>query len=316
MPQRIQHGSLQISDVLYHLINDEIIPGTEIDVNDFWASLESIVDDLAPKNRALLEKREQLQKQIDQWHQQQTGSHDANLYKQFLQDIGYLVPEGDDFQITTDNVEPEIAQQAGPQLVVPIMNARFALNAANARWGSLYDALYGTDVIPETDGADKGTSFNPVRGEKVIAFARKFLDGATPLSGGSHAAATLYSVKDNSLHVTQLDGSVVSLQDRSQFIGYQGESAAPTAILLRHNNLHFEIQINREDHIGKSDSAGISDIILEAALTTIMDCEDSVAAVDATDKSLAYRNWLGLMKGDLSENIEKNGQTIHSQDER
>jgi malate synthase len=310
MTQRIQQGGLQIAATLYSLVNDEIIPGTGLTADGFWQSLESILNDLAPKNRALLAKRDQLQAQIDEWHRQQNGQHNFAAYKQFLIEIGYLVPEGDDFQISTTSVEPEIAEQAGPQLVVPIMNARFALNAANARWGSLYDALYGTDVIPETDGAEKGSSFNPLRGEKVIAFGRQLLDQATPLANGSHSEATLYTIKENSLHISLLDGSATILQDRSQFIGYTGDAVTPTAILLRHNNLHIEIQLDRDHHIGRDDNAGVKDIVLEAALTTIMDCEDSVAAVDADDKSLAYRNWLGLMKGDLTETMQKSGKSI------
>ncbi len=309
MTQRIQQGGLQIADVLYNLVNDEIIPGTGIESTHFWQSLEAILDDLAPKNRALLAKRDQLQAQIDEWHQNNT-SHDAAAYKQFLIDIGYLVTEGPDFHISTSNVEPEIATQAGPQLVVPIMNARFALNAANARWGGLYDALYGTDVISEQDGAEKGGAYNPIRGAKVIAFGRQFLDQATPLAAGSHAQVTQYSVKDNALLATLTDGSEVTLADTTQFVGYQGSTDNAAAVLLKHNNLHIDIQIDRNHHIGKDDAAGIKEIVLESALTTIMDCEDSVAAVDADDKSLAYRNWLGLMKGDLEEQLEKGGKTI------
>jgi malate synthase len=310
MTQRIQQGGLQIADSLYSLVNEEIIPGTGISADDFWQSLETILNDLAPKNRALLAKRDQLQAQIDYWHRNNVGLQDFAAYKQFLMEIGYLVPEGDDFQISTKNVEPEIAEQAGPQLVVPILNARFALNAANARWGSLYDALYGTDVIPETDGAEKGSSFNTIRAEKVISYGRNFLDDAFPLENGSHSDATLYSINESSLHISLLDGSVTSLQDRSQFIAYNGETSTPSVILLRHNNLHAEIQIDREHQIGSSDSAGIKDILMEAALTTIVDCEDSVAAVDAEDKTLAYRNWLGLMKGDLSETMQKGGKAF------
>lgn len=310
MTERIQQGGLQIAAQLYHLINDEIAPGTGIEPSAFWQALEQILHDLGPKNRALLAKREQLQTAIDNWHRAQQGSHNPAAYKQFLTDIGYWVPEGDDFAISTANVEPEIALQAGPQLVVPIMNARFALNAANARWGSLYDALYGTDVIPEHNGAQKAGAYNPVRGDKVIAYGREFLDSATPLAQGSHQAAKAYRVKDQRLEISLIDGSSTTLADESQLAGFCGEASAPTAILLKHHNLHIEIQIDRNHHIGQGDSAGVKDIVLEAALTTIMDCEDSVAAVDAEDKSLAYRNWLGLMKGDLTESLEKGGKTI------
>jgi len=310
MTQRIQQGGLQIADTLYNLVNDKIIPGTGLDAAEFWQSLELILDDLAPKNRALLEKRETLQAQIDEWHRAQKGQLDAKAYKQFLIDIGYLVAEGDDFHITTDNVEPEIATQAGPQLVVPIMNARFALNAANARWGSLYDALYGTDVISEEGGAERGGAYNPTRGEKVIAYARRFLDQAAPLSSGAHDAVAQYTIVDGALVALLLDGLTVELANPSQLVGYNGDASAPTAILIEHNNLHVEIQIDRSHHIGKHDSAGVKDLLVESAITTIMDCEDSVAAVDAEDKSLAYSNWLGLMKGDLQESLQKGDKTI------
>ncbi|MDG1772820.1 MAG: malate synthase G [Oceanicoccus sp.] len=309
MTQRTQQGGLQIADELFNLINNDIAPGTGIEPEQFWSALEQILNDLGPKNKALLDKRDQLQRQIDQWHQA-NGAGDAAAYKAFLTEIGYLVPEGEDFQITTEGVEPEIATQAGPQLVVPIMNARFALNAANARWGSLYDALYGTDVIPEDDGAEKTGAYNPVRGDKVIAYGRNVLNDATPLAESSHDSVSQYSVVDAQLQIKLTDGSTTVLSDPAQFIGYQGNAETPDAILLKHNNLHIEIQIDRNHHIGKHDSAGVKDILMEAALTTIMDCEDSVAAVDAEDKSVAYRNWLGLMKGDLEESLEKGGKTI------
>ncbi|GAL17515.1 malate synthase G [Vibrio maritimus] len=315
MSNRIQQGSLNIDSTLYNLVNEQIIPGTGIEADAFWQSFESILSDLAPKNRALLVKRDDLQHQIDVWHQERAGQAiDPVEYKTFLQQIGYLVPEVDDFEITTENVEPEIATQAGPQLVVPIMNARFALNAANARWGSLYDALYGTDVIGEEDGAERGGSFNPVRGEKVVAYAREFLDSAAPLNGVSHREVAQYSISNvsvgNTLTATLTNGEEVTLMDSTQFIGYQGEASSPSCILLKHNNLHIEIQIDPNTPIGRVDAAGIKDVVVEAALTTIMDCEDSVAAVDGEDKALAYRNWLGLMKGDLQESLEKNGKTI------
>ncbi|MBL4830753.1 MAG: malate synthase G, partial [Aliivibrio sp.] len=310
MSLRIQQGSLHIDSTLYALVNDQIIPGTGIQADDFWLSFEKILNDLAPKNRALLVKRERLQKQIDVWHKERIGQTlNPVEYKTFLQDIGYLVAEGEDFQVTTASVEPEIATQAGPQLVVPIMNARFALNAANARWGSLYDALYGTDVISEESGAEKGSSFNPIRGTKVIAYGRELLDNSAPLNGASHKEVTHYSV-DNGLKARLSSGEHVKLSDSSQLIGYQGDALAPTAILLKHNSLHLEIQIDPTTVVGKLDTAGVKDILVESALTTIMDCEDSVAAVDGEDKALAYRNWLGLMKGDLQESVQKNGKTL------
>ncbi len=310
MTQRIQQGGLQIAETLYQLVNEEIIPGTGIEPEPFWQALEQILTDLGPKNRLLLAKRDQLQAQIDEWHRSKPGQPELASYKQFLTDIGYLVPAGEDFSISTEQVEPEIAQQAGPQLVVPIMNARFALNAANARWGSLYDALYGTDVIPEEGGAERGGAYNPVRGVRVIAYGRQFLDDNTPLSKGSHREVSAYSIEDGKLTATLNNGDRSELADPGLLVGYQGEAETPSAILLRHHNLHLEIQIDREHHIGKGDPAGVKDILLESALTTIMDCEDSVAAVDAEDKSIAYRNWLGLMKGDLQESLEKGGQTI------
>ena len=309
--QRIQQGGLQIASELYSLVNDEIIPGTGIAADHFWQSLEAILTDLGPVNKALLAKRDDLQQQIDDWHRERAGQpHDFAAYKAFLTEIGYLQPEGEDFQITTENVEPEIASQAGPQLVVPIMNARFALNAANARWGSLYDALYGTDVISEDDGATKGPGYNPVRGDKVVAWGREFLDSSLPLTSGSHSEVSAYIVSGSDLKATLKSGEVAGLQNAAALVAYQGEAGAPTAILLQHNNLHIEIQIDRAHAIGERDLAGVKDIVLESALTTIMDCEDSVAAVDAEDKSLAYRNWLGLMKGDLQENLDKGGKTI------
>jgi malate synthase len=310
MSGRAQQGSLQIDNTLYTLIQQDILPGSGIESRRFWQSFEEIINDLTPKNRALLAKRDSLQQQIDKWHQAHQGqSHDPVAYKALLQQIGYLVPEGDDFQIETEQVEPEIAVQAGPQLVVPIMNARFALNAANARWGSLYDALYGTDAISEEDGAERGSSYNPVRGSKVISFAREFLDSVAPLNGASHKECTRYSI-NSGLSATLDNGEQVTLVDDSQLIGYQGDADNPGAILLRHNNLHLEIQIDPQTPIGRHDSAGVKDILLEAALTTIMDCEDSVAAVDGEDKALAYRNWLGLMKGDLQDTFEKNGKLM------
>ncbi len=311
MTERIQKGGLQIAASLYQLVSDKIAPGTGVEPDAFWASFEAILNDLAPKNRALLVKRDEFQAQIDAWHRERAGQpHDANAYKSFLTEIGYLLPEGDDFKVSTENVDSEIALQAGPQLVVPVKNARFALNAANARWGSLYDALYGTDAISEADGAEKGTNYNPVRGAKVIAFARAHLDQAAPLARGSHADASRYTVKDGQLTVTLTDASEVGLAETEKFLGYNGDPATPSAVLLKNNGLHIEIQIDRESPIGKSDPAGVKDLLVEAAVTTIMDCEDSVAAVDAEDKVEVYENWLGLMQGTLEDSFEKGGKTV------
>lgn len=311
MTERVQVGGLQVAKVLYDFVNDEAIPGTGVDALAFWAGASAIIHELGPKNRALLAKRDDLQARIDNWHQSHAAKpHDAVAYKAFLQEIGYLLPEVEDFHATTENVDDEIARMAGPQLVVPIMNARFALNAANARWGSLYDALYGTDALPEEGGAEKGTGYNPVRGAKVIAFARAFLDEAAPLAGSSHVDATGYAIDGGKLVVSLKSGASAGLQNPAQLIGFQGEAAAPKAVLLKHNGNHFEIQIDRDSLIGKTDAAGVKDVLMEAALTTIMDCEDSVAAVDADDKVVAYKNWLGLMKGDLAEQVAKGGSTF------
>jgi malate synthase len=311
MTERVQVGGLQVAKVLYDFVNNEAIPGTGIAADQFWAGAAAVIKDLAPKNRALLAKRDELQAQIDAWHQARQGqAHDAAAYKAFLQEIGYLLPEPEDFQATTANVDEEIARLAGPQLVVPVMNARFALNASNARWGSLYDALYGTDVISEEGGAEKGKGYNKVRGDKVIAFARAFLDEAAPLAAGSHVDSTGYKIVDGKLVVSLKGGSNSGLRDDAQLIGFQGEASAPVAVLLKHNGLHFEIQIDAASPIGSTDAAGVKDVLMEAALTTIMDCEDSVAAVDADDKVVVYKNWLGLMKGDLAEQVAKGGQTF------
>ncbi|UZK03743.1 malate synthase G [Venatoribacter cucullus] len=307
----VQKGGIQVAQALYDFVNEKAIPGTGIDAEAFWAGFDALVNDLAPKNKALLAKRDDLQAKIDAYHTERKGQpHNAAEYKAFLQEIGYLLPEGEAFEATTANVEPEIATMAGPQLVVPVMNARFALNAANARWGSLYDALYGTDVISEEGGAEKGTGYNKVRGDKVIAWARAFLDTAAPLMSGSHADSTNYAIEAGKLVVTLKDGSTTSLKVSSQLVGYVGEFKAPTAILLKNNGLHFEIQIDATSPVGSTDAAGVKDILMEAALTTIMDCEDSVAAVDAADKVVTYSNWLGLMKGDLAESVSKNGKTF------
>ena len=308
MTERIQAGGLQVAKELYDFINNKAIPGTGIDQSAFWAGFDELVHDLAPKNKALLEKRDALQAKIDAYHRENPKLDFAN-YKAFLQEIGYLLPEGEAFQATTKNVEPEIAQMAGPQLVVPVMNARFALNAANARWGSLYDALYGTNAI-SFEGAEKGPGYNPVRGDKVIAYARKFLDQAAPLASGSHADSTAYAIVDGALAVTLKDGSSVGLKDTNKLLGYLGQLSAPTSIVLANNGLRFEILVDATSPIGQTDPAGIKDIIMESALTTIMDCEDSIAAVDAEDKVVVYSNWLGLMQGNLQESVNKGGKSF------
>ncbi|ARU86937.1 malate synthase G [Pseudomonas sp. M30-35] len=311
MTERVQVGGLQVAKVLFDFVNNEAIPGTGISSDKFWTGAEAVINELAPKNRALLAKRDEIQAQVDSWHQTRAGqAHDAVAYKAFLEEIGYLLPEPADFQATTTNVDEEIARLAGPQLVVPVMNARFALNASNARWGSLYDALYGTDVISEEGGAEKGKGYNKVRGDKVIAFARAFLDEAAPLAAASHIDSTSYKIADGKLVVGLKGGSNTGLQDDAQLVGFQGDVNAPIAILLKHNGLHFEIQIDANSPVGSTDAAGVKDVLMEAALTTIMDCEDSVAAVDADDKVVIYRNWLGLMKGDLAEEVAKGGTTF------
>ncbi|WP_305856022.1 malate synthase G [Balneatrix alpica] len=311
MGQRIAHGGLQISAPLYQFVNTEVLPGTGVSEQQFWDGMAAIVRDLAPRNRALLAKRDEMQAKIDDWHRAHQGSaFNFAEYKAFLQEIGYLLPEGEAFQVSTSNVDPEMATMAGPQLVVPVMNARFALNAANARWGSLYDALYGTDAIAETEGAEKGQGYNPVRGAKVIAFARQFLDQAAPLAQGSHQDASAYRIVQGQLSVSLSQGGETALAEPSKLIGYRGPAEAPQAVLLKNNGLHFEIQIDPSSQIGQSDAAGVADILLESALTTIMDCEDSVAAVDSADKIVVYRNWLGLMKGDLTEEVSKGGKSF------
>jgi malate synthase len=304
------HG-LQVATELFRFIDDKVLPGTGVTSAAFWAGFDQLVADLAPKNAALLAKRDQIQLQMDAWHTAHPGPiSDMAAYQAFLTEIGYLVPVPQSVQSTTSNVDAELALQAGPQLVVPILNARYALNAANARWGSLYDALYGTDVLPETDGADKGRGYNPVRGAKVIAYARQVLDQAAPLATGSHAEASGYAVVDAQLAVTLKDGTVTGLRDHGVFAGYQGAASAPTSVLLVHNGLHLDIQIDRSTTIGKSDAAGVSDVIVESALSTILDLEDSVAAVDAEDKVLAYSNWLGIQLGTLTEEVAKGGKTF------
>ncbi|MDB5971008.1 MAG: glcB [Hydrocarboniphaga sp.] len=307
---RIQKGGLQVASVLSEFIEQRILPGTGIEPAAFWAGFEKITDTFAPRNRDLLAKRDSLQARIDAWHRERAGKpHDAAAYKKFLGEIGYLLPEPGEFKVTTANVDPEIAEQCGPQLVVPVMNARYALNAANARWGSLYDALYGTDAIPEIDGAAKGPGYNEVRGAKVIAWAKRFLDEAAQLASGSHKDASAYAVEGGTLVVT-VGGAKTGLADAAKFVGYTGDAAKPSSVLLKNNGLHVEIEIDRRHVIGATDAAGVKDVVLESAITTIQDCEDSVAAVDAVDKVVAYSNWLGLIEGDLAETLEKGGKMI------
>jgi malate synthase len=312
MTERVATGNLRVAKVLYDFINNEALPGTEIDPDTFWAGVDKVVNDLGPRNAELLARRDELQAQIDKWHRQRVIEPiDQEAYRQFLADIGYLQPEPDDFTITTANVDPEITSTAGPQLVVPVTNARFALNAANARWGSLYDALYGTDVIPETDGAEQGDGYNKVRGDKVIAYVRKFLDESVPLANGSYTDITGFRVDDGGLIVMLDDGQETALANPTQFAGYTGEFGSPQwSVLLINHGLHIEILIDPDSPIGKTDKAGIKDVVLESAITTIIDFEDAVAAVDADDKTAAYRNWLGLNKGDLSAEVSKDGKTF------
>ena len=306
MSERTRYGNLQVSQELDNFLRNEVVPGIDVDPKEFWQSFEKILDEFGPRNRELLKKRTEIQNKIDEWHIERQGSdHNQQEYVSFLKEIGYLVDEGEDFKITTDNVDEEIKTVAGAQLVVPVMNARFSLNAANARWGSLYDALYGTDMISEEGGAERSGPYNPVRGDQVIKFAKNFLDESASLSDGSYSEVTGFKVDNGKLVVNMSDQSTSYLSDESQFIGYKGESENPSSILLKNNNLHIDIQIDSQDSIGKDDPAGIKDVVLESAVTTIQDLEDSVAAVDAEDKSLGYRNWLGLMKGNLKETFMK-----------
>ncbi|MCH2159751.1 MAG: malate synthase G [Oleiphilaceae bacterium] len=312
MTERVQAAGLQVAKELYDFVNEKAIPGTGVDQEAFWSSFSAIANELAPRNRELLAKRDDIQAKIDAFHTERKGQDfDFAEYKAFLQEIGYLVEQGADFDATTQNVEPEIAEMAGPQLVVPVMNARFALNASNARWGSLYDALYGSTVISEEGGAEKAKGgYNKVRGDKVIAYARGVLDTAAPLASGSHVGSTKYAIEGGKLVVSLADGSTTGLAQEEKFVGYTGDVAAPTSILLKNNGLHIEILIDADSPIGSTDAAGVKDLTMEAALTTIMDCEDSVAAVDAEDKVTTYGNWLGLMKGDLAEEVSKGGKTF------
>ena len=311
MSERITHGSLKVSQELDNFLTDELLPGLDISPDAFWESFERVLDEFGPRNKELLAKRTEIQKTIDNWHISKKGSpHNHDEYVNFLKEIGYLLEEGDDFEITTQNVDEEISLVAGAQLVVPIMNARFSLNATNARWGSLYDALYGTDMISEEEGAEKSGPYNPIRGNKVIEFSKNFLDESVPLSSGKYADVTGFKINNGSLEVSTSDQSFTELKDGSQFIGFTGDSDNPSSILFKNNNLHIEIEIDSEDSIGKDDPANIKDICVESAVTAIQDLEDSVAAVDAEDKSLGYRNWLGLMKGDLKETFFKGGEEM------
>lgn len=310
MADYVKAGTLQVATELYEFINSEVIPGSKVDQEQFWSGLGSLVKDLAPRNKELLKVRDEIQSKLNAWHRENSESFDYEKYKTFLAEIGYLEPEADDYKVSTETVDDEVAFQAGPQLVVPVNNARYAINAANARWGSLYDALYGTDAISEEDGAERGLGYNAVRGDKVIAYGRDFLDKAAPLAEGSHKDAEKYVIVEGKLTVLLADGKTTGLKEEEKLAGYKGEPAEPSAVLLKNNRLHFEIQIDPSHSIGKTDKAGVKDILLEAALTTIMDCEDSVAAVDAEDKVVVYRNWLGLQKGDLSANFNKSGRSM------
>ena len=311
MTDRVVVGDLRVATVLYDFISDEALPGTGIGPETFWSGVDKLVADLTPRNQELLARRDELQAQIDKWHRHRVlEPHDAEAYKAFLTEIGYLSPEPADFTITTSGVDPEITSTAGPQLVVPVLNARFALNAANARWGSLYDALYGTDVIPETDGAEKGDSYNRVRGDLVIAYARKFLDQAVPLESGARADATGLSIADGQLQIA-IGDDATGPAGPEKFAGYSGELGSPSwSVLLVNNGLHIEVLIDPDSPVGSTDQAGVKDVVLESAITTIMDFEDSVAAVDADDKVLGYRNWLGLNRGDLTEEVSKGGKSF------
>ena len=309
MGEYVKVGNLQVASVLFEFINKDGLPGSELNQEQFWVDFEKLVHDMSPKNKKLLARRDEIQTKINTWHRE-NKEMDFSEYKTFLQEIGYLEPEGEDFHITTEGVDDEIAFQAGPQLVVPVDNARYAINASNARWGSLYNALYGTDVISEKEGAYREGSYNEVRGGEVISFAKDFLDQVTPLKDHSHKDAVNYAVVDGKLAVTLRNGEITSLVEESKLVGNQGEYEKPTAILLKNNGLHFEIQIDRSHPIGKIDKAGVKDILMESTLTTIMDCEDSVAAVDADDKVLVYRNWLGLMRGDLAVTFKKDNKMM------
>lgn len=306
----VQVGNLQVAEVLFQFINEQVLPNSGVEQTAFWDGFDKLVHELAPENKALLAQRDALQVQINEWHKGNKGNFQFADYKAFLEEIGYVEPKAEDFQVETENVDAEIAYQAGPQLVVPVSNARYAINAANARWGSFYDALYGTDVISDEDGTEAGKGYNPIRGNKVIDYAKKFLDQAAPLKAASHKDAITYKIAESKLVITLVNGETTTLAEPEKLVGYQGTTEQPTAILLKNNDLHIEIQIDRNHPIGKDDSAGVKDIYLESAITTIMDCEDSVAAVDAEDKVEVYANWLGLMKGDLTATFTKGSKTV------
>ena len=311
MSKRLNRSNLQVSEVLVHFIENEALAKTDINAEIFWNKFEKILDKFAPQNKDLLKTRDIMKSSIDQFYKENTGKKiNPNDYINFLKKINYIVPVGNDFKVNTQNVDPELSIKAGPQLVVPVTNARYALNAANARWGSLYDALYGTDAVSEENNAEKTNSYNPIRGQKVVNFSKEFLDKNFPLKKGSHKESISYNIKNDSLSVTLNNNYVTELKDENQYVGYQGLIDNPNCILLKNNNLHVEILIDKNGNIGSNDPANINDIILESALTTIQDCEDSVATVDAEDKVLAYRNWLGLMKGDLQDTFEKNGKKL------
>lgn len=303
-------GKIKVEKNIYDFFSEKVVPEAELDVEQFWRDFEKIVLDFTPRNKELLEKRDELQNKIDAWIKENKENFDSEAYKKFLEEIGYLEKEVEDFEITVENVDDEIAKIAGPQLVVPINNARYAINAANARWGSLYDALYGSDIISEEGGAEKGDVYNPVRGNKVIAFCREFLDESVPLASGSHHDSTKYAVENGKLVVTLRNGEKVGLKDEEKFVGYQGDESAPRSILLKNNGLHIDIQIDPNHPVGKTDSAGIKDIVIESAITTIMDCEDSVTAVDAQDKLEVYKNWYGLIRGELTSTFKKGDKVI------
>lgn len=306
----VQVGNLQVAEVLFQFINEQVLPNSGVEQTGFWDGFDKLVHELAPENKALLAQRDALQVQINEWHKGNKGNFQFADYKAFLEEIGYVEPKAEDFQVETENVDAEIAYQAGPQLVVPVSNARYAINAANARWGSFYDALYGTDVISDEDGTEAGKGYNPIRGNKVIDYAKKFLDQAAPLKAASHKDAITYKIAESKLVITLVNGETTTLAEPEKLVGYQGTTEQPTAILLKNNDLHIEIQIDRNHPIGKDDAAGVKDIYLESAITTIMDCEDSVAAVDAEDKVEVYANWLGLMKGDLTATFAKGSKTV------
>ena len=310
MTNYVQVGNLQVASILFDFVNEKAIPATGVEQEAFWTGFDELIHDLAPVNKALLQKRDELQIQINEWHKANKENFDFATYKAFLQEIGYLQPAVEDYAVSTENVDDAIAVQAGPQLVVPINNARYAINAANARWGSLYDALYGTDVISDEGGAEAGKGYNPVRGDKVIAWSKNFLDQAVPLATGSHADATKYTIVNGELVVILVDGTETGLAQAEKFVGFTGETTEPVVVLLKNNDLHIEILVDRTHPVGSTDKAGVKDVVLESAVTTIMDCEDSVAAVDAEDKVDVYTNWLGLMKGDLVATFEKGAKTM------